>query len=151
MNLALLGMVVAMSAIFGVLHYVLLQLTVTAVAGAVGIWLFYIQHQFEGVYWERAEAWDYTSAAMKGASFYKLPKVLQWFSGNIGFHHIHHLSPRIPNYNLERCYRAHPMFQEIEPVTLFSSLKSLSFRLWDEPAKKLVSFRHLHKLRHRNH
>ena len=97
-----------------------------------GSLLFYVQHQFEGVYWERGEDWDYTAAALQGSSFYKLPKILQWFSGNIGLHHIHHFSVRIPNYNLERCHKADPLFQRVKPVTLFGSLKSLKFRLWDE-------------------
>jgi len=81
--------------------------------------------------------------ALHGSSFYKLPKVLQWFSGNIGFHHIHHLSPRIPNYNLEKCHNADPLFQQIKPVTLFTSFKSLTFRLCDEQRRKLVGFRDL--------
>jgi omega-6 fatty acid desaturase (delta-12 desaturase) len=119
------------------------------VAGGLGVWLFYVQHQFEGVYWERGDEWDYTAAALQGSSFYKLPKILQWFSGNIGFHHIHHLSFRIPNYNLERCHRAHPLFQKVPPVTLLASLKSLTFRLWDESERRLVSFRHLRNLRRR--
>lgn len=110
------------------------------IAAAAGVWLFYVQHQFEGVYWERQAEWDYYTAALKGSSFYQLPKVLQWFSGNIGFHHIHHLSPRIPNYNLERCHRAEPLFQIVKPVTFFASFKSLTFRLWDEQRRKLVGF-----------
>ncbi|MFQ5804631.1 MAG: fatty acid desaturase, partial [Candidatus Methylomirabilales bacterium] len=105
-----------------------------------------IQHQFEDAYWERREDWDYTAAALKGSSFYKLPRILQWFSGSIGYHHVHHLSPRIPNYNLERCHRSHPVFQEVKPITLSSSLRSLNFRLWDERLRKLVGFRHLRKL-----
>ncbi|HEX2750128.1 MAG TPA: fatty acid desaturase, partial [Verrucomicrobiales bacterium] len=104
MNAAILCMVIVMSSIFGWLHYLILQLIVTMVAGASGIWLFYVQHQFEDAYWERAGEWDYTTAALQGSSFYKLPRLLQWFSGNIGFHHIHHLSPRIPNYNLQKCH-----------------------------------------------
>ncbi|MCB1244500.1 MAG: fatty acid desaturase [Akkermansiaceae bacterium] len=147
MNLAILGMAALMSAIFGIGPYLIVQLTATAVAGAAGVWLFYVQHQFEDVYWERGDDWDYTEAALKGSSFYQLPKVLQWFSGNIGFHHIHHLSPRIPNYNLERCHRSDPMFQEVKPLTLFSSLKSATFRLFDESSKKLVGYRHLKDLR----
>jgi omega-6 fatty acid desaturase (delta-12 desaturase) len=111
-----------------------------AAAGGGGIWLFYVQHQFEGVYWERSQEWDYCTAALKGSSFYKLPRILQWFSGNIGFHHIHHLSPRIPNYSLEKCHQAEPLFQTVKPVTLFSSLKSLTFRLWDERRRRLVGF-----------
>jgi len=143
MNLALIAMVVGMILIFGVLPFIVIQLTILMVAGAAGVWLFYLQHQFEDAYWERGEDWDYSDAAMLGSSFLKLPKVLQWFSGNIGFHHIHHLSPRIPNYNLERCHHSDPMFQEVSPMTLFSSLRSLGLRLWDESSKKLVGWRHL--------
>jgi len=98
------------------------------------------QHQFEGMVWERHDKWNYVTAALQGSSFYKLPKVLQWFSGNIGFHHIHHLSPRIPNYNLEPCYKSDPLFQAVKPVTLRSSLKSLTLRLWDEQHRRLVGF-----------
>ena len=148
MNLAIVAMVVGMSVIFGIKAYLLTQLLVIAVAGSVGFWLFYVQHQFEGVYWERGGEWDFTAAALQGSSFYKLPKILQWFTGNIGYHHIHHLSSRIPNYNLERCHKAHLMFQGVKPITLFSSLKSLNFRLWDEELKRLVGFHHLKDPRH---
>jgi omega-6 fatty acid desaturase (delta-12 desaturase) len=146
-NLAILGLAVGLSWIFGLWTYLLLQLIVTMVAGSAGIWLFYVQHQFEGVYWERSADWDYTTAALKGSSFYKLPKVLQWFSGNIGFHHIHHLSPRIPNYHLEKCHRAEPLFQTVKPVTFFASFKSLTFRLWDEQRQRLVGYRVLRAMR----
>jgi acyl-lipid omega-6 desaturase (Delta-12 desaturase) len=146
-NLAMLGMAIGLSLIFGLKAYLLIQLTMVMVAGTAGVWLFYVQHQFEGVYWQRHEKWDYLTAALQGSSFYKLPKILQWFSGNIGFHHIHHLSPRIPNYNLERCHNAEPLFQTVPAVTLFSSLKSLTFRLWDEEGRRLVGFRHLENLR----
>lgn len=148
MNLGILVMALILSSIFGWKAYLLVQLVVLAVAGSAGVWLFYVQHQFEGVYWEHQEEWDYTAAALKGSSFYKLPKVFQWFSGNIGYHHLHHLSSRIPNYNLERCHLAHPLFQTVQPVTLISSLKSISFRLWDEQQRKLVGFSHLKSLRH---
>jgi acyl-lipid omega-6 desaturase (Delta-12 desaturase) len=146
MNLAIGAMVVALSFIFGFKNYLIMQGIVLGLAGAGGVWLFYVQHQFEGVYWERGEDWDYTKAALEGSSFYKLPKILQWFSGNIGFHHIHHLSARIPNYHLERCHKAHPMFQRVKPITLFGSLKSFSFRLWDEQARMLVGYSHLRKI-----
>lgn len=142
-NLAVLGMAAGLSWMFGLKAYLLIQLIVLIVAGASGFWLFYVQHQFDGVYWERGDGWDYTAAALQGSSFYKLPRLLQWFSGNIGYHHIHHLSSRIPNYNLERCHQAHPLFQSVKPVTLFSSLKSLTFRLWDEQRRKLVGYGHL--------
>jgi omega-6 fatty acid desaturase (delta-12 desaturase) len=150
MNLAILGMAVGLSLAFGLVPYVLIQLTVLAVAGSIGFWLFYVQHQFEGVYWERAGQWDYATAALKGSSFYKLPKVMQWFSGNIGYHHIHHLSARIPNYNLERCHKAHLMFQQVKPLTVFASFRTLGLRLWDEQRKKLVGFRHLKKMRNQH-
>jgi omega-6 fatty acid desaturase (delta-12 desaturase) len=148
-NLALLVLTAAMGWLFGLQTFLILQIAVVAIAGTVGVWLFYVQHQFEGVYWERQEEWDYTAAALKGSSFYKLPKVLQWFSGNIGFHHVHHLSARIPNYNLERCHRAEPLFQKVKPVTLWSSLKSFTFRLWDEQQRKLVGYRALNAARKR--
>ena len=146
-NLGVLVMGTIMSLIFGFRAYVLLQVGVTMVAGAVGVWLFYVQHQFEGVYWARKDGWDYATAALEGSSFYKLPKVLQWFSGNIGFHHIHHLSPRIPNYNLERCHKSEPLFQRVPAVTLFGSLRSFTFRLWDEQRQRLVGYSYLRTLR----
>src|SRR6185437_15058493 len=147
MNIAILGMAAGLSFLFGLLPYLLIQLTVLAVAGSIGYWLFYVQHQFEDAYWERTEQWDYTTAALKGSSFYKLPRILQWFSGNIGYHHIHHLSARIPNYNLERCHKAHLMFQQVKPLTLAGSFRTLALRLWDEQHRKLVGFRHLKKIR----
>jgi omega-6 fatty acid desaturase (delta-12 desaturase) len=146
-NLALALLAGGLVWVFGLKAYVLLQLIVLVVAGSAGVWLFYVQHQFEGVYWEREKSWDYSLAALQGSSFYKLPKVLQWFSGNIGFHHIHHLSPQIPNYHLEKCHRAEPLFQTVKPVTLFSSFKSFTFRLWDEQRRKLVGYRALRVIR----
>ena len=147
MNLAIAGMVLGLTWIFGLKAFLLFQLTAIGVAGAAGIWMFYVQHQFEDVYWEHGDKWDYTAAALEGSSYYKLPRILQWFSGNIGFHHIHHLSSRIPNYNLEECHYSHPMFQEVKPITLLSSFKPISLRLWDEKKKKLVGYRHLRQAR----
>lgn len=149
-NLAILGLAAGLIWSFGLEAYLFIQLTVMAIAGTAGVWLFYVQHQFEGVYWERAEEWDYTTAALKGSSFYKLPGVLQWFSGNIGYHHIHHLSPDIPNYYLPKCHQAEPLFQTVKPVTLFSSLKALTFRLWDERRQKLVGYGVLKTVRRGN-
>jgi acyl-lipid omega-6 desaturase (Delta-12 desaturase) len=146
-NLGVGAMVAGLIWVFGLKAALLIQLTVLMTAGSAGVWLFYVQHQFEGVNWERGDEWDYAAAALKGSSFYKLPRVLQWFSANIGFHHIHHLSPRIPNYHLEKCHQAEPLFQTVKPVTLFSSFKSLTFRLWDEQRRKLVGYRHLRALR----
>ena len=139
-NLLILCVAIPMSLLMGWKAYLLLQVVLVAIAGSAGVWLFYVQHQFEGVYWERRERWDYFKAAIEGSSFYKLPRILQWFSGNIGFHHIHHLSPRIPNYHLEKCHRSEPLFQTVKAVTLLSSLKSFSFRLWDEQRRRMVGY-----------
>jgi len=146
-NLAILCMVIGLCWIFGVLPYVAIQLTVTAVGGAIGVWLFYVQHQFEDAYWERGDNWEYAAAALQGSSFYKLPKVLQWFSGNIGFHHIHHLSARIPNYNLQKCHDADPLFQQVKPLTFWRSLRASTLRLWDEKSRKLVGYAHARRVR----
>jgi omega-6 fatty acid desaturase (delta-12 desaturase) len=148
-NLGIVLVGVAMSSVFGLKTYLSLQIIAVMVAGGAGMWLFYVQHQFEDVHWDRGDDWDYGAAALKGSSFYKLPRVLQWFSGNIGFHHIHHLSPSIPNYRLEKCHQSEVIFQSVKPVTLFSSLKSLTFRLWDEQRRKLVGYSALKGLRKR--
>jgi omega-6 fatty acid desaturase (delta-12 desaturase) len=142
-NLALVVVVTAASLTIGIKAYLLIQLPIMIVAGAAGVWLFYVQHQFENTYWERHEEWSYVRHALEGSSFYKLPRILQWFTGNIGFHHVHHLSPRIPNYNLQKCHESHPMFKSVKHITLWSSLKSLGYRLWDEERKKLVGFSYI--------
>ena len=139
-NLALAIIVVLASMTIGIKAYVLVQLPITVIACSAGVWLFYVQHQYDGVYWERREKWDYVRAALEGCSYYKLPRLLQWFTGSIGFHHVHHLGPRIPNYHLERCCRENPIFSSVEPVTLSSSLKTIRLRLWDEERRKLVGF-----------
>ena len=124
--------------------FLLVEVPVLLVACGAGVWLFYAQHNFDPTYWERHPDWEFFNEGMDGSSFYRLPKVLQWFTGNIGFHHIHHLSPRIPNYKLEECHNENPEFQ-IEPLTFKDSLKSLFFRLWDEKEKTLVGWSVLKK------
>jgi acyl-lipid omega-6 desaturase (Delta-12 desaturase) len=124
--------------------FLLVELPVLLIACGSGVWLFYVQHNFDPTYWERHAEWEFFNAGMDGSSFYKLPKLLQWFTGNIGFHHIHHLSPRIPNYKLEECHNENPAFQ-IEPLTVRRSLSSLFFRLWDEKEKMLVGWSALKK------
>jgi len=126
--------------------FLLVELPILLMTCGVGVWMFYIQHNFDPTYWERHTEWEFFNAGMDGSSFYKLPKLLQWFTGNIGFHHIHHLSPRIPNYKLEECHNANPEFQ-IEPLTFAQSLNSLFFRLWDEKEKMLVGWEVLKKYR----
>ena len=142
-NLAIAAMVLVLGYSFGWMNYLIITLTVMTVASTCGVWLFYVQHQFEDTYWEDAENWDYFKAAVYGSSFYKLPKLLQWFSGNIGYHHIHHLSSKIPNYNLEKCHKSHDMFKEVKPLTFWKSFKCVNFRLWDEENMKLITFRQL--------
>jgi len=146
-NGALLAIAVTISCIVGVKAYLLVQLPVMMMTGTVGLWLFYVQHQFDGVYWERRKDWGFAESALYGSSFYKLPKLLQWFTGNIGFHHIHHLSPAIPNYNLAKCHSENALFQRARAVTLWAGMKSISFRLWDERRKKLVGYCRLKDIR----
>jgi len=140
-DLALAGFVTGLCLLVGVRAWLLIQLPVMFLAAAAGVWLFYVQHQFDGVYWTRHAGWDYRTVALKGSSFYRLPRVLQWFTGSIGFHHVHHLSPRIPNYRLAACHRENPMFSEAPVLTLRTSLRSLSLALYDEAAGRLVGFR----------
>ncbi len=148
-NAAILAMAGLLSLVIGLKAYLVIQLSVMTVASTAGVWLFYVQHQFEGVNWQRHGKWDYATAALEGSSFYKLPRLLQWFSGNIGFHHIHHLNPRIPNYNLEKCHNEGLMFKQVKAITLRSSLKSLSLHLWDESNQGLVGYGYLRTLRKR--
>ncbi|RKP58050.1 fatty acid desaturase [Cohnella endophytica] len=122
-------------------NVLLVQLPIFWLSGALGIWLFYVQHQFEDSYFENEEDWSYVKAAVEGSSYYKLPKPLQWLTGNIGFHHVHHLSPRVPNYHLEEAHNAVPPLQHATTITLRHSLKSLKFKLWDEQNKRFVSFK----------
>jgi len=129
----------------GLRTYLVIQLPVMLLAGALGIWLFYVQHQFEGVYWSRHANWDPLTAAMKGSSYYKLPGPLRWFSANIGLHHVHHLMTRIPNYRLQECYAKIPALHNVPTLTIARSLKSLHLNLWDEKREELISFKALYQ------
>jgi omega-6 fatty acid desaturase (delta-12 desaturase) len=120
--------------------FLIVQGSTMFIAGALGIWLFYVQHTFEDSYFEDESEWDYVKAAVEGSSYYKLPKVLQWVTGNIGFHHVHHLSPRVPNYNLEKAHESTPPLQQATTITIKSSLKSLRYKLYDAKNKTFVTF-----------
>ena len=120
--------------------FVIVQGTIMFVAGALGIWLFYIQHTFEDSYFEEESEWDYVKAAVDGSSYYKLPKVLQWATGNIGFHHVHHLSPRVPNYNLEVAHESVPPLHNATTINIKTSLESLKYKLYDPKKKGFVTF-----------
>lgn len=139
-NATIVAVVVVAHFTIGLAVLLLVQLPVLLLAGAVGVWLFYVQHQFEHAYWARRPAWDPMKAALEGSSYYRLPKMLQWLTGSIGLHHIHHVQPRIPFYNLQRCQDAVPAFQAVPPLTLRRSLDSLRLRLVDETGRRMVSY-----------
>jgi acyl-lipid omega-6 desaturase (Delta-12 desaturase) len=120
--------------------YLLVQVPTIMMAGAAGIWLFYVQHQFEDVYWQRGDDWSYADAALKGSSYLRLPKVLQFFSGNIGLHHVHHLSARIPNYNLQRAHDENEFFHDVPTLSLWDGIKALRLKLFDEESGRMVTF-----------
>ncbi|MEP7134590.1 MAG: fatty acid desaturase [Chloroflexota bacterium] len=145
-NLALTGVVGWLVILIGWEAFLLVEIPILLIACSAGVWLFYVQHNFDPTYWQRHGNWEFFKAGMDGSSFYKLPKVLQWFTGNIGFHHIHHLSPKIPNYKLEECHNENPIFQ-IAPLTFRDSLKGLFLRLWDEQKKVMVGWEALKQYR----
>ncbi|HET9299533.1 MAG TPA: fatty acid desaturase, partial [Candidatus Polarisedimenticolaceae bacterium] len=140
-NLALLMVIVPLLLAFHAVPALLLHLTLLAAAASVGSWLFYVQHQFEDTYWAPKDGWKFESAALRGSSYYRLPRLLQWFSGNIGFHHVHHYSSRIPNYHLERAHEGVAEFRQSPTLGFWRSLRTISLVLWDEDARRLVSFR----------
>ncbi len=139
-NAALLVLVGGLILFLGAGDYLLVQLPVSMLAGAAGIWLFYVQHQFEDVYWSSGEQWSYVDTALRGSSYLKLPKVLQFFSGNIGLHHVHHLYARIPNYNLQRAHDENPIFKDVPVLSLRDGLRAVRLKLYDEDRRCMVSF-----------
>jgi acyl-lipid omega-6 desaturase (Delta-12 desaturase) len=145
-DIAIAAIIVTAWNTIGIKEYLLIQMPVAFIAGTVGIWLFYIQHNFPGTYFAGQEEWDHLTASLRGASYYKLHPVLQWATGNIGFHHVHHVRPRIPNYNLPRCCSEIKELH-VRPVTLRRSMDAIFLSLWDEDKNKLVSFRNIKKLK----
>ena len=139
-NLALAALIGGLVWLVGWQEYLLVQIPPALLAGSVGVWLFYVQHQFEDAYWEDSESWSYADAALRGSSYLKLPKVLQFFTGNIGLHHVHHLSVRVPNYNLQRAHDANPIFHDVPTLTLWDGLRAVRLKLWDEDHARLVTF-----------
>jgi omega-6 fatty acid desaturase (delta-12 desaturase) len=139
-DLALAAIAAALFWAIGVGEFLLLWAPAAMLAGSAGIWLFYVQHQFEDAYWQRSERWSYADAALRGSSFLKLPRPLQFATGNIGYHHIHHLSVRIPNYNLQRAHEQNPIFHSVPTLSLWDGLRAVRLRLWDEERGRLVTF-----------
>jgi acyl-lipid omega-6 desaturase (Delta-12 desaturase) len=139
-NLAIAAALVIAWFTIGLPTFLLIELPVMILAAAAGSWLFFVQHQYEDAYWQPHRSWDFTRSALEGSSYYRLPRVLQWFTGNIGFHHIHHLNCRIPNYNLAACYDAEPTLRQAVTFGLVESLKCASLKLWDEDRQRMVTF-----------
>jgi len=139
-NVAVVAMVGAACLAFGWQAVLLIEAPLVVLAGTAGVWLFFVQHQFEDVYWESGDTWDYTEAALRGSSYLKLPQPLQFFTGNIGLHHVHHLSARVPNYSLQRAHDENEVFAQVPVLTVGRALRSSRLKLWDPAGKRLVSF-----------
>ncbi|UKS25874.1 fatty acid desaturase [Paenibacillus sp. HWE-109] len=146
-NVGIVGGIALLCWAIGWQSVLLIQGPMFFVSGMAGIWLFYVQHNYEDTYYENEGEWDYIKAAMHGSSFYKLPRVLHWITGNIGFHHIHHLSPRVPNYYLEKVHNKNEELRKVQTITLLTSLESLKFRIWNEETKKFIQFKDLKRFR----
>jgi omega-6 fatty acid desaturase (delta-12 desaturase) len=140
-NLALVALVAGVCLLIGWQAFLLVQVPLVALAGGTGVWLFYVQHQFEDAYWESGEQWSYADAALKGSSYLRLPKVLQFFTGNIGLHHVHHLSARVPNYHLQGAHDALDVFQDVPQLSLWDGIRAVRLKLWDEDRGRLVTWR----------
>jgi omega-6 fatty acid desaturase (delta-12 desaturase) len=144
-NLAFAGSTLALSYFVGWAEVLVVQLPILALASIFGVWLFTVQHRFETTLWTRHAQWSARTAALRGSSYLRLPRVLQWFTASIGFHHVHHLNPRIPNYRLASCHAAVPALSDVPALTVGASLRSLRLALWDEEKQRMVSFRPAHR------
>ena len=139
-NLALALVIGGLCWLLGWRDFLLVEAPLIPLAGGTGIWLFYVQHQFEPTYWQRSRDWSYADAALRGSSYLRLPKGLQFFTGNIGLHHVHHLSPIIPNYNLQRAHDENPIFHSVPKLSFWDGLRAVRLKLWDEDAARLVTW-----------
>jgi acyl-lipid omega-6 desaturase (Delta-12 desaturase) len=139
-NVVLAALVAALCLLLGWREFLLVQTPVAMLAGAAGVWLFYVQHQFEDTYWQSQGEWSYAEAALRGSSYLRLPRVLRFFSGNIGLHHVHHLSAKVPNYNLQRAHDHNPIFHDVPTLSLWDGLRAVRLKLWDEGRGRLVTF-----------
>ena len=139
-NIALAMVYASLIALVGVADFLRVQVPITIVASATGMWLFYVQHQFENTYWADDGAWDFGRAALEGSSYYALPRVLEWFTGYIGFHHVHHLSVRVPSYRLAECHRGSDVFARVPRLTMRDALRTMRLVLWDEDAGRLTGW-----------
>ena len=142
-NVAIAVLLAIMIWLIGFGPFLLVQLPITLLAASIGVWLFYIQHQFEDTFWALDEKWNFHDAGLYGSSYYELPIVLRWFTANIGVHHVHHLCSRIPYYRLPQVLKDHPQLSSIGRLTLVQSLRCVRKALWDEDRRRLVSFREM--------
>ena len=140
-DLVLIALVAVLCRVLGWQGFLIVQLPALLVSGSIGIWLFYVQHQFEDTYWQSSESWSYDDAALQGSSYLRLPRVLQFITGNIGLHHVHHLSARIPNYNLQAAHDENAALHSVPTISLLDGLRATRLKLWDERQRKLVGFR----------
>jgi omega-6 fatty acid desaturase (delta-12 desaturase) len=140
-NLAIAAIVVALIWLIGWLPFLLIQIPIILMAGTAGVWLFYVQHQFEQTYWDGQENWEFEPAALHGSSYYDLPAPLRWFTANIGVHHVHHISSRVPYYRLPEVLRDFPQLKQIGRISVMESLRGVKLVLWDEASRRLISFR----------
>ncbi|NND08187.1 MAG: fatty acid desaturase [Saprospiraceae bacterium] len=146
-NLALLGFYILVGSLIGWRTFLLVQVPVIVFFAIIAFWFFYVQHQHEETYMRWKNQWDFLLASIQGSTYYKLPKVFQWLTGNIGFHHIHHLNSKIPNYELEKCAKENPILQKYVPtINFMESLKCIFNNLWDEQAKRMISFREFYRM-----
>jgi omega-6 fatty acid desaturase (delta-12 desaturase) len=145
-NLAIVGVLATLMAFLGFWHVLMVQIPIVALTSMMGVGLFSLQHRFEDVVWSRQDEWSVTEASLRGASYFKLPPVLQWFTGNIGFHHIHHLSPRVPNYRLEACHNAIPALRQVRALDWRDGIAAIRLMLWDETTRRMVRFADVSKL-----
>ncbi len=146
-NAGLAALIVGLGLMIGWHTIFMVHLPIVLIAGAAGVWLFYVQHTFEGAYWSRKDSWDAGHAAVQGSSYFDLPAVLHWFTGNIGYHHLHHLAARIPNYRLKEAFNSNELLRTAPRITLWSSFRSAGLKLWDEETERLVGFSYLKRKR----
>ena len=140
-NIAIGTVIVALGLVAGFERVLVVQLPIMVIASIVGVWIFSVQHRFDAAVWLRQSGWSAEAASLQGSSYLRLPRVLQWFTANIGFHHVHHLNPRVPNYRLQACHRALPALQHAQALTIWGGLRALSFVLWDEGRGEMVTLR----------
>jgi omega-6 fatty acid desaturase (delta-12 desaturase) len=148
-NVAILALAISQIWLLGLGSFMLVQVPIIMLAGMAGVWLFYVQHQFEETHWEQSEDWEFQDAALHGSSYYDLPGPLKWLTGNIGIHHVHHLASRVPFYRLPEVLKDHPELRSINRITFLQSLRCIPLVLWDERSRKLVSFKRAAALGHR--